>query len=52
MSSQSHNHEADSGWIRETYEEFKVGESTVAMIADPQAHDAWIQSDITHQVVP
>lgn len=51
MNGQSSN-PADPGLIRETYEEFQVGESIVAMIADPQAQDAWIQSNITHQVVP
>lgn len=51
MSSQSHGG-ADTGFVRETYEEFEVGESVVAMIADPQAQDAWIQSDVTSQVVP
>lgn len=51
MSSQSHG-EPEGGYIRETYEEFEVGASVVAMIADPQAQDAWIQSDITSQVVP
>lgn len=51
MSKQSQE-TSDQGWIRETYEEFQVGETTVAMIADPHAQDAWIQSDIIHQVAP
>lgn len=40
------------GRIRETYEEFAVGETTVAMIADPHLETAWIQSDVVWQVVP
>lgn len=38
--------------LRETYEEFTVGDATVAMIADPQDQNAWIQSNVTTQVVP
>jgi len=30
--------------IRETYDEFTVGEETVAMISDPLNEHAWIQS--------
>jgi hypothetical protein len=32
--------------IRETYEEFDLGEVRVAMIADPENGHAWIQSDV------
>lgn len=37
--------------IRETYEEFQVGETTVAMIADPENGNAWIQSTVAETVV-
>lgn len=30
--------------IRETYDEFSVGDLTVAMISDPLNEHAWIQS--------
>ncbi len=38
--------------IRETYEEFDLGDTTVAMIADPHVDNAWIQSDVVEQIVP
>lgn len=38
--------------IRETYEEYKLGAATVAMIADPQNTHAWIQSTTTAGVEP
>jgi len=38
--------------IRETYEEFDLGDTTVAMISDPHADNAWIQSDTVQQIVP
>ena len=33
--------------IRETYEEYDVGDTRLAMIADPENEHAWIQSDRT-----
>jgi hypothetical protein len=38
--------------IRETYEEFELGDATVAMISDPHVDDAWIQSNVVEQVAP
>lgn len=38
--------------IRETYEEFDLGDATVAMISDPQAERAWIQSDTIQPIEP
>lgn len=38
--------------IADTYEEFAVGEKTVAMIADPRNECAWIQSDVTRPIEP
>lgn len=38
--------------IRETYEEFDLGDATVAMISDPHVDDAWIQSNVVEQVTP
>lgn len=32
--------------IRDVYEEFEVGNSIVAMVSDPMAQDAWIQSNV------
>lgn len=42
---------ASPGAIRETYEEFAVGDATVGMIADPENGNAWIQSTVVEQVV-
>ena len=36
--------------IRETYEEYDVGDTRLAMIADPENAHAWIQSDVTRDV--
>lgn len=50
------NHEATAsdprvgGLVRETVEQFEVGDSTVTMIADPETRDAWIQSDVATEV--
>ena len=38
--------------IRATYEEFPVGDTMIAMIADPQNAHAWIQSDVTAAIEP
>ena len=38
------------GAIRETYEEYDVGDTRLAMIADPENEHAWIQSDRTDAV--
>lgn len=43
---------ADGDRIRETYDEFTVGTSTVGMISDPLNEHAWIQSTVTEQVQP
>ncbi|QPV64909.1 hypothetical protein I7X12_10000 [Halosimplex litoreum] len=39
-----------AGAIRETYEEYDVGDTRLAMIADPENEHAWIQSDVTEQI--
>jgi len=36
--------------IRETYEEYDVGDARLAMIADPENEHAWIQSDRTDEI--
>jgi len=36
--------------IRETYEEYTVGATRVATIADPENTTAWIQSTVTAEV--
>lgn len=36
--------------IRETYEEYNVGTTRVATIADPENTAAWIQSTVTTEV--
>lgn len=36
--------------IREQYEEFPVGATTVSMISDPENAHAWIQSDVTQSI--
>lgn len=36
--------------IRETYEEYDIGETRLAMIADPENEHAWIQSDLTEPI--
>lgn len=38
--------------VRETYEEYTLDGTRVAMIADPVNEDAWIQSDEVRQVEP
>lgn len=38
--------------IRETYEEFDLGDTTVAMISDPEVENAWIQSDTLSRIAP
>lgn len=42
---------ASAGQVRETYEEYAVGETTVSMIADPENGHAWIQSTLVQPVV-
>lgn len=44
--------EAEGEGIRETYEEFDLGDTTVAMISDPHVDDAWVQSDVVQQITP
>lgn len=36
----------------DTYEEFEIGETTVAMVAAADNQHAWIQSDVTVTVAP
>jgi len=36
--------------IRATYEEYDVGDTRLAMIADPENEHAWIQSDVTEDI--
>lgn len=36
--------------IRETYEEYEVGDTRISMIADPENQRAWIQSDTVREV--
>lgn len=36
--------------IRETYDEYGVGESRFALIGDPENEHAWIQSDTTVEI--
>lgn len=38
--------------IRATYEEYDIGDTRIAMIADPDDTHAWIQSDVTKTVEP
>ena len=33
--------------VRETYEEFELRDTTVAMVSDPENGRAWIQSSVT-----
>lgn len=40
------------GRIRETYEEYDLDDARVAVIADPEAPFAWIQSDVTCPIDP
>jgi len=42
--------EAAESAIRETYEEYDVGDARLAMIADPENEHAWIQSDLTEPI--
>ncbi|WP_187432856.1 hypothetical protein [Natronococcus pandeyae] len=42
--------EPDGGTIRETYEEYDVGSSTVGMITDPENVHAWILSNATQPI--
>ncbi len=42
----------DGDQIREEYDEFTVGSSTVGMISDPLNEHAWIQSTETQRVKP
>lgn len=38
--------------IRATYDEFRVGQTTVVMFNDPMHTNAWVQSDVTMPVQP
>jgi hypothetical protein len=40
----------DDDQIRETYEEFTVGETRIAILTDPENDTAWIQSDLTEEI--
>ena len=40
----------DLDQVRETYEEFGVGDTRFALIGDPENEHAWIQSSITVDV--
>lgn len=42
----------DGPQIRETYEEYDVGESRVGVISDPENEYAWIWSDQVQQLTP
>ncbi|MFB6087449.1 MAG: hypothetical protein ABEJ85_02920 [Haloarculaceae archaeon] len=42
----------DGGEIRETYEEYALGDTRVGLIADPENASAWIQSDRTQTIEP
>ncbi|WP_201287794.1 hypothetical protein [Salinirussus salinus] len=33
--------------VRETYEEFELRDTTVAMVSDPHNEYAWVQSSLT-----
>ncbi len=33
--------------VRETYEEFELRDTTVAMVSDPENGRAWVQSSVT-----
>ncbi|WP_164471591.1 hypothetical protein [Halosimplex salinum] len=46
----THSAEDADGAIRETYEEYDVGDTRLAMIADPENEHAWIQSDQTEPI--
>lgn len=43
----AHSTEETDSAIRETYEEYDVGGTRLAMIADPENEHAWVQSDET-----
>jgi hypothetical protein len=45
-----HAHDSEDDEIRATYEEYGVGDTRLAMIADPENRHAWIQSDYTEQI--
>lgn len=42
--------EPDGKSIRETYEEYDVGSSTIGMITDPENVHAWILSNATQPI--
>lgn len=46
----THSTETSDGAVRETYEEYDVGDTRLAMIADPENEHAWIQSDLTEPI--
>ncbi|WP_436925372.1 hypothetical protein [Halosimplex amylolyticum] len=46
----THTTETTDEAIRETYEEYDVGDTRLAMIADPENEHAWIQSDQTEPI--
>jgi hypothetical protein len=50
MTASNHTH-ATSGEIRETYQEYTVGNRRVATISDPENAAAWIQSTETAEVL-
>lgn len=38
--------------IRATYEEYKIVDTNLALISDPENESAWIQSDQTVEIQP
>lgn len=48
----SDNTNTPSTDIRETYQEYSVGNRRIATISDPENAAAWIQSTVTEEVVP
>ena len=38
--------------VRATFQEYTIGSTRVATIADPENHNAWIQSTVTTAVEP
>lgn len=48
MTNQHHTDSQDG--IRATFEEYEVGENTVAHIGDPENPSAWVQSTVTVDV--
>jgi len=45
-----HSTEAAESAIRESYEEYDIGDTRLAMIVDPENEHAWVQSDLTEPI--